>query len=150
MVVKVIFVGSPLGGDDGIGPYLYEELKSNPSLEGFELLELGVIGLDMISYVNDGDNLIIIDAIYSDESIGDVVLVDEKGFEKGLKVASLHDFGVEQTVQILKNHVKLKKISLIGVKVKNVNACTLGLSEEIMQMKETIINNVLNLIKKCV
>jgi len=153
MVTKIFFVGNPLGGDDGIGPFLYNELKDDSRLKdngNYELLELGVIGLDMINYVTDGDNLIIVDAVYSNENVGEVILVDEKGFESDLKVASMHDFGVEETVKILENHVDLKSIKLIGVKVRNINKMSLKLSDEIMQKKDSIIDDVVRLIKKCV
>jgi len=59
MHVKVVFIGNPLGGDDGIGPFLFKELYSHPKLQKFELLELGVIGFDLISYIEPKDKLIL-------------------------------------------------------------------------------------------
>lgn len=152
MAVKVIFVGNPLGGDDGIGPYLFNELKDNPILKNFELLELGVIGLDMISYVNDYDKLIIVDAVRSGTDskceIGTVKIYDEKDLTPDFSLVSQHDFGVEQTAAILRFHLpKLKKINVVGISVQNVNAfndkLSEGLIEKLPNIKEQVIKSII-------
>ncbi len=147
MSTKVVFIGNLLGGDDGIGPFLYNELKDEPRLRGFELLELGVIGFDLISYVEENDKLIIVDAVHSETDIGDVVLIGEDDLSKELSLVSQHDFGVEQTAAILRAYSKdLKTIAVVGIKVKQINAFSDKLSDELMNRIQTIKNEVVNLI----
>ena len=150
MVVKIVFIGNPLGGDDGIGPYLYNELKDHPKLSNYDLLELGVIGFDLLSYIGDDDKLIIVDAVYSKRDIGKVRIVEEKDLSKDLSVVSQHDFGIEQTATILRRYKpKLEKINIIGVNVYKINAFTNKLSDEILgkidEIKDKVINNIIKI-----
>lgn len=147
MAIKVVFIGNSLAGDDGIAPFLYKELKDHQKLKDFELLELGVIGLDLISYVEDGDKLIIVDALHSDGEIGKVTVFDEKDLSKDLKVVSQHDFGVEQTAAILRNYKpSLNAIKVIGVNVKDIKSFTDKLSQDIMEKIDEIKERVLDYI----
>jgi hydrogenase maturation protease len=148
--IKVVFVGNPLGGDDGIGPYLYNELKNSPQLKRYQLLELGVIGFDLISYIDDGDILIIVDAVYSEKDIGQVVILEEKDLSKGISLISMHDFGVEQTALILRQYKPtLKKIKVIGINVQHANAFTDELSpdlkKKIPKIKKEVVNNIVQI-----
>jgi hydrogenase maturation protease len=153
MPVKVVFIGNYVGGDDGIGPFLFEKLKDDKRLADFELMELGVIGFDLISYVGDGDRLIIVDAVRSDGKIGDVVRLKEINLSKDLKLISQHDFGVEETATILRSHYpKIKSIDVVGIKVNQPKAFTVGLSKELIkklpQIQEEVIKEIIKISKQ--
>jgi len=144
---KVIFVGNIFGGDDGIGPYLYNELKNHPDLQKYELLELGVIGLDLLSFVEEGDTLIIVDAVHSQKKHGKVILLEEKDLSKDIKLLSQHDFGVEQTVALLRaSQPELKKMSIIGIQVGRLRSFSDTLSDEILKKLPQIKKDVVNFI----
>lgn len=148
--IKVVFIGNPLGGDDGIGPFLYQQLKDNPRLQGFELLELGVIGFDLLSYIDDNDTLIIVDALISKKDIGKVVLLEEKDLSKEISLISQHDFGVEQTAVILRRYKPtLKKIYVIGVSIRKTTAFTDTLSDElkkrITRIKKDVVEYIIQI-----
>lgn len=154
MAVKVIFMGNLIAGDDGIGPFLYHQLKDNHKLKDFKLLELGVIGLDIVSYIEENDKLIIVDAVHSEKKgeVGKVLLLEEKDLSKNLSLVSQHDFGVEQTTAILRTHYpKLKKIHLIGINVHKVKAFKDKLSKEIRkkihEIKEKVIKYIIQIAK---
>lgn len=151
MTIKIIFIGNTLGGDDGIGPFLYTHLKDEPKLklDGIEMMELGVIGLDMLSYIDDGDKIIIVDAVREkkEHEIGKVRLLSESDLKEDLKLVSQHDFGVEETTAILRMYKpKLEKINLIGINVRNINAFDDNLSDEIKTKIPKIKNDVINYI----
>ena len=151
---KVVFIGNPLCGDDGIGPHLYNELKSHFKLKDYELLELGVIGFDLISYVEKNDKLIIVDAVHSkkESEIGKVVLLDENDLSKDISLVSQHDFGVEQTAKILRTYEpNLENISIVGISVRRFKSFSTELSEEILknlpQIKKDVVNYILKIAK---
>jgi len=153
MPVKVVFIGNYVGGDDGIGPFLFEKLKDDKRLKDFELMELGVIGFDLISYVGDGDKLIIVDAVRAEKNIGDVVHLKEINLSKDLKLISQHDFGVEETATILRSHYpKIKSIDVVGIKVNQPKAFTVGLSQALMdripEIKEEVIKLIIKISKQ--
>ncbi|MBR9690720.1 hydrogenase maturation protease [Candidatus Woesearchaeota archaeon] len=150
MSVKIFFIGNPLGGDDGIGPYLYNELKDLSGFKDFELHELGVIGLDLINYVDDNDKLIIIDALKTGKDVGKVMVLDEKSISNEFIPVSLHDLGVEQTLAILRMYKpKLERINIIGINVKNVEGYVDSLSDELKgkmpEIKKNVIKKVIEI-----
>jgi hydrogenase maturation protease len=149
MAVKIFFVGNVLAGDDGIGPYLYNELKENPALQDFELIEMGVLGLDMIGYVEDKDKLIIVDAIHSKADIGKIILIDEKQLTSDLHLVSQHDFGVEETAKVLRTYKpNLKTIKIIGINVHKVQTFHNSLSPELLERVHEIKKEVVSKIVK--
>lgn len=73
--IAVFCVGNRLHLDDGIGPAVYDavlDLFDMP--EGVEIFDLGVLTMDMISYLDTCDAVITVDAIeYSGEKPGTVL-----------------------------------------------------------------------------
>ena len=150
MAVKVVFVGNSLAGDDGIGPFLYKDLRDHPKLKDYKMLELGVIGFDLISYIEDDDKLIIVDAIRTKRAIGEVLTFGEKDITADLSIVSQHDLGVEQTAKLLRlTKPGLKQISFVGINVHSISAFTDKLSKEIIEklqrIKEEVIKNIIKL-----
>lgn len=133
-----------MAGDDGIGPLLYKELKDE--LHGIEVMELGVIGLDMVSYIEDGDELVIIDAVLSKDDLGGVLLIEEKDLVDDFKLVSQHDLGVRQTLLMMRTfYPGLKESYIIGVKIKDCKAFQ-GVSDELLSKIDEIKANVLKLL----
>ena len=90
----VFCVGNRLHLDDGVGPAVYDEvLKRFDVPEGVELLDLGVLTMDMINYVDTCDAIITVDAIeYSGEEPGTVLRGTPQDMAQALGPnMSLHD-----------------------------------------------------------
>jgi hydrogenase maturation protease len=146
MSMKIFFIGNSLAGDDGIGPYLYEELKNNHKLKEIKMFNMSVLGLDIIEYLDEDDTLIIIDAVYSkiEEEVGDVIRIKEKELNKSLSIPYCHDFGIEQTAKIMRTYLpSLKPINIIGIKVTKAKAFSDGLSSELKKKIPAIKDKVL-------
>lgn len=148
MAIKVVFIGNPLMGDDGIGPYLYKELKEDTRLKDFELMELGVIGLGLVNYIGDNDKLIIVDALCSDGCEGKAVLLSEKDLTADMRLVSQHDFGVEQAAELIRSwKPKLRGISLVGIKIKKAkkfsDRLSPGLMKQIPRLKKEAVRLIL-------
>lgn len=146
MAIKVVFIGNIFGGDDGIGPYLYEKLKDEEKLKDYVLSEEGVIGFDLISLVEEGDQLVIVDAVKTDndEKIGNVIILEEEDLETSpIALISQHDFGVEETAKIIRTYKPgVKKINIVGILVKDIQPFTTELSVELMGKIEEIQKQV--------
>lgn len=146
---KIFFVGNPLGGDDGIGPHLFKEFEHDIALKEFELNELGVLGIDLIDVLEPNDNIIIIDAVFTDDEslVGNVVNIPVNNLSSNLRTLSLHDFGIEQTITLIKAHIDdIGYIKVIGIYVKNIEELNLELSDEIKNKFAEIKTKVLELI----
>jgi hydrogenase maturation protease len=147
MNVKLIFIGNIFGGDDGIGPYLYTVLKDDKDLSKYDLLELGVIGFDLIAYIKPNDIVIIIDAKKTNDKdkIGTIEILKEKDLTKDVSLVSQHDFSIEQTVQMIRTHCpEMKQINVIGINVEKINEFNDKLSNELTQKLEEITKEVKN------
>jgi len=159
MGVMVFFIGNPFGSDDGIGPHLYNELKDDKRLEGFELMEMGVIGFDLLSYIESNDTVMIVDAVKIDESsdppedeehVGEVIVIEEQGLQSNLTLVSQHDFGVEETATMMRKYMPdLKRICVVGIKVSKLQPFGNHLSKRLYgQMggiRREVVENILKI-----
>ena len=73
--IAVFCVGNRLHLDDGVGPAVYDAVLERFDIpEGVEMLDLGVLTMDMINYVETCDAVITVDAIeHSGEPVGTVL-----------------------------------------------------------------------------
>lgn len=113
MGFKVVFIGNQFAGDDAIGPWLYSELKAHEKLKNFELVELDAP--DLLSC--EASHLIIVDAVCGNTEFGDVRVLHESELEEQKTMVSPHDFGVAESVKLLRILNPKLKISLIGITV---------------------------------
>jgi len=87
----IIGIGNTLMGDDGIGPAIIDRLEKIPGLKA-ELLVLDTPGFALLTYIQNRDKVIIIDAAEFDAPAGTVVRITAADVErkKGVSI-SLHD-----------------------------------------------------------
>ena len=92
--IAVMCVGNRLHLDDGVGPAVYDEVLARFDVpENVELLDLGVLTMDMITYIDTCDVVITVDAIeHSGEEPGTVLrgAPNELAKSQGANM-SLHD-----------------------------------------------------------
>jgi hydrogenase maturation protease len=149
--VKIFFMGNRIAGDDGIGPYVYDLLRKNHKLKEFQMMEAGVIGLDLISHVQGNEKVIIVDAVLSEKEIGKVSVFKEDELSNLKGIVSQHDIGVEQTAVIMRSmHPNLDNISIIGINVDKNNLSGQNISSLINGMMKRIEENVIESIFKVV
>lgn len=131
VAVKLIFVGNLLAGDDGVAIRLHDLVAHDDRLSGCEFLELGVAGLDVLSYVSGADTVILIDALRSQGS--QPVLLSEDALDDTVVVASQHELGIAQTVRLLRAlYASMPSIMVIGIPVEKTLP-VYGLSEQLEQ-----------------
>ncbi len=72
--IAVLCVGNKLMLDDGIGPAVYEEITTRYDIPcGVDFFDMGCMSMDMISWVNNYDFMISVDAVDgTDEAPGTV------------------------------------------------------------------------------
>ena len=92
--IAVFCVGNRLHLDDGVGPAVYDEVLERFDVpEEIDLLDLGVLTMDMINYVDSCDAVITVDAMeHSGEPVGTVLRGKPEELAKAQGAAlSLHD-----------------------------------------------------------
>lgn len=120
---RVIGIGNPLRGDDGLGCRVIEELQSMPLPEQIELVDGGTGGMRLLSLLTDAAGILLVDAV--DMGLAPGTLVRCSGPE--LLEAShfggagdSHSGSLVQTLQLADLLQPLPEIVFIGLQVERV------------------------------
>ncbi len=150
--IKIVGFGNLYMADDGIGIRVIEELlekKIFKDYQNIEVLDGGTCGMDLIFILEQADKVVLIDAVDAGQKIAEIVefsLEDISEFQKKdnlFKSYSLHDMGLAEVLEIIKNMGLDKEIKLIGIKPK-----TIGYSERLSAELERKIPDILLKIKE--
>lgn len=128
----VVGIGNILHGDDGVGIHAVRFLRDRLPAE-VEIVEGGVLGLDLLPYLEGKEKAIFIDAVDAGEEPGAIFRFspDEVPRRGTPPPVSLHDLGLYELVgaaQLLGQCPR--EIIIIAVQVKNL-ALGEGLSPEV-------------------
>lgn len=141
MKAKVIALGNRLMMDDGIAIKLVEELSEWLEHNGFGVFIGETDTYSCVDYINDGDFLIVIDALHLGEEPGTVSVFSLKDINEEYKnSASMHDLSF---IKLLSLENKNINGYLIGIEVANVDF-GIELSNQ-LQLK---FNNIKECVKK--
>lgn len=129
IVRHIICFGNPLHGDDGFGPAVYQRLVIQPLPTDLRLFDAGTPGLAALTLFDDCDEAIIVDALASGGSPGQVT---EIAAETAMSETSLsgHGVGVGFLLQALAAQPgPAPRIRIIAAEAMRVMPFQPGLSE---------------------
>ena len=143
-MLKIIGIGNTLRGDDGIGPYIINELKNAKLPEAVQLLDIGSDAFSVIDHLISEYPVLVIDCAQMDKRPGEIVIfeVQEKNLSILEKAISLHGFGfadVYKMAKILNDNIQC---TIIGVQPKLLRFNS-DLSEEVKKSIPSIIKLVI-------
>ena len=75
-MVRIIGIGNPLRGDDGVGVVVAECLQQRNLPGGVEVLDGGLGGLTLIDYFEDVARVILVDAADVGAAPGSIEVID--------------------------------------------------------------------------
>ncbi|WP_424359109.1 hydrogenase maturation protease [Methanocella sp. MCL-LM] len=133
-IIKVLGIGNILVGDDGFGPRVLEELQTREIPENVELIDAGVGGMAILSWIEDADKIIIIDSVQTgNEPIGTVYRFTDKEMPPSdMFMLSLHDLNLVDTINIGRVVQKMpEEIIIYGVEVIRLTEFTKEMSPEV-------------------
>ena len=143
--IKVLGIGNLLVGDDGFGPRVLEELQTREIPENVELIDAGVGGMAILSWIEDADKIIIVDSVQTgNEPIGTVYRFTDKEMPPSdMFMLSLHDLNLIDTINIGRVVQKMpEEIIIYGVEVIRLTEFTKEMSPEV----EAAIKEVADLV----
>ncbi|AFD01137.1 putative coenzyme F420-nonreducing hydrogenase, subunit D (maturation factor) [Methanocella conradii HZ254] len=149
--VKVLGCGNVLVGDDGIGIRVIEKLQAMELPPGVEVIDAGVGGLAILSWIEDADRVIIIDAVQTgNEPPGTVYRFTDKELPpSSMFMLSLHDLNLVDTLNVGRLVQKMpEEVVIIGVEVRRVAEFTKELTPEVEAAMPEVIDLVLKEIYK--
>ncbi|HTY91269.1 MAG TPA: hydrogenase maturation protease [Methanocella sp.] len=145
--IKILGCGNMLMGDDGVGIRVIERLQEMKLPENVEIIDAGVGGMAILSWIEDADKVIIVDAVQTgNEPPGTVYEFTDKELPPSdMFMLSLHDLNLVDTINVGRVVQKMPDvIVIIGVEVKRVAEFTKDLTPEV----EGAIPEVLDLVLK--
>ncbi len=149
--IVVLGVGNRLMGDDGLGPRVVEELQKRKLPANVEVMDAGVGGIAILSWIEGADKVIIVDSVQTNnEPPGTVYRFTEKELPPSdMFMLSLHDLNLVDTLNIGKVVQKMpEEIVILGVEVKRIAQLDDRLTPEVEAAMAEVIDLVMEEIGK--
>jgi hydrogenase maturation protease len=128
--VLILGVGNPLAGDDGVGVRAVEALAAAGDLpEGIRLLDVGVLGMDILAWTAPDEPVVILDAVHGTADPGTLYRFGLDEIEAPSEPPlSVHDLGIAHVLHAARLMGRPLRGTLIGVEPARVEPFTAGLS----------------------
>lgn len=140
--ILILGVGNVLMGDEGIGVHAVKALGEKNLPKEVELLDGGTGGFHLMSYFQEYENIIMIDATMDKKPAGTVSVIQPKFASDFPKALSAHDIGLKDLLEAVALLDKLPKIYLITISIKDLNNMSMELSPVVSKAMPQIINEV--------
>ncbi len=148
--IKILGCGNTLMGDDGVGIRVIEKLQAMKLPGDIEIIDAGVGGMAILSWIEDADKVVIVDAVQTgNEPPGTVYEFTDKELPPSeMFMLSLHDLNLVDTINVGRVVQKMPdEIVIIGVEVKRVAEFTKELTAEVEGAIPEVIDLVLRELK---
>lgn len=142
--MKVIAVGNPLYGDDGVGAAVLAKLEAENHLPGAELVDCHTDALSVIDHFTPGELHVIIDAAKMGETPGRVVRFtpDEVRLRIEWDHLSMHGFGLAETFAMAEAIGEMpERVVIVGVEPEIVKIDR-GLSDAVAAAVPEVIATI--------
>jgi len=140
----VLGVGNTLMSDEGVGVHVIEHLMAGFVIpEEVQVLDGGVLGMDLLYYLEGIENLLLVDAVEAHKEAGTIIRLegDEVPAFLSMKI-SPHQVGVPDMLAAAKfKDLYPKRIVLWGVQPQFLDM-GLEMSPLIESKVDTLLNNV--------
>jgi hydrogenase maturation protease len=149
--IVVLGVGNRLMGDDGFGPRIIEALEKREMPSNVELIDAGVGGMAILSWIENTDKVIIIDSVQTNNELPGTVyrFTDKELPPSDMFMLSLHDLNLVDTINIGRVVQKMPdEIVILGVEVKRIAQFDDRLTPEVEAAVAEVIDLVMEEIKK--
>ena len=141
----ILGLGNDILTDDGIGPKLVSDLKSELSENEFDFINVCVGGLELLDYIQHYNTVFILDAIQTkDGKPGEVYFLSTKAFKETSHISNLHDINFLTALKLAEklNIIIPQNIYIIAVEIIEDRVFSEHLSPEIEvqypQIKEKV------------
>jgi len=154
--VRILGCGSPLMGDDGVGLKVIEVLKKTEleGLEGLDIADAGVCGLDLLNLLEGASKVIIIDAVLTGSRKGSVHRIEGRDLIQGTEphtLVSVHDLTITDVLRIGEQVQSLPEIVVIGIEIgelateisRDISPEVLGAVDEAIKLIRKEISSLL-------
>ena len=115
----ILGVGNVLMGDEGVGVHAARELQKGSLPSGVEVVDGGTGGFHLLSYLQEYDPIIMIDASLDEDPEGTVRVRHPRFASDFPRSLSAHDIGLRDLLEAASLLGPLPRLALITVSVKS-------------------------------
>ncbi|MBC7362626.1 MAG: HyaD/HybD family hydrogenase maturation endopeptidase [Candidatus Aminicenantes bacterium] len=148
----VLGLGNILNRDEGAGVYALKELEKilpEEAKKKVELVDGGVLGMDLLPYVEEASHLLILDAVDSGAEPGEVVEYDSDEIELFYNGRiSWHQLGFQEVLAVARVKEKFPDyVYLIGVQPADISV-GVGLSPALKNSVKEMAERALRILER--
>jgi len=129
----ILGIGNILMGDEGIGIHAVRRMQAESFPSGVNLLDGGTGGFHLLSYFEDYDFIVMIDATMDGKLPGTVTLLQPRFASDFPRTLSAHDIGLRDLVESASLLHPLPQIYLITVSIESIQNMRMDLSDPVEQ-----------------
>jgi len=144
MKTLVLGVGNLLLKDEGIGIHAIHALENEDLPPDVTLMDGGTGGLHLLSWLQDYDRIIMIDATLDDNPPGTVRLIHPRYASDFPPLMSAHEIGLRDMIEAMCLLGNLPEIRLIVISAADINEIGTTLSPEVQAALPEIVKLVKN------
>lgn len=147
--IVVLGLGNILLQDEGIGVHAVETLRKDYTFpKNIRLIDGGTMGLDLISFIEGMDKVLIIDAVNIQKEPGAIVIIEDEDIPSFLSAKlSVHQIAFPDVLSALKLlGTTPVKMTLAGIQPQTIET-GLGMSEAVRKNFDRLIKTVIKRLK---
>jgi len=127
----VLGIGNTLRKDDGAGIRVIELLREGALPPGVSVLDGGTAGIDLLTYIEGVDRLIIVDALLADGLPGDIRVLAGNAIKERDLFVSGHYGRLSDILDLAAELGTRPETSVVGIIPRDCDSYEMGLSPEV-------------------
>lgn len=130
--ILVLGIGNLLMGDEGIGIHVIREFESKHQFKNLvDVVDGGTGGFHLLSYLQEYENVIIVDAAIGDRVSGSIEIIKPKYSSDFPRTLTAHDIGLKDLIDSAAILGQLPEIILIIIYIDKFQSLNLELSDDV-------------------
>ena len=144
--VLILGVGNLLLQDEGVGIHVIRELEKETLPPDVTLMDGGTGGLHLISWIQDYDSIIMVDATLDNNPPGTIRLLRPHYASDFPPLMSAHEIGLRDMIEAMILTEKLPDIRLVVVSVADISEVGMELTPKVAAALPEVITMIKKLI----
>lgn len=147
--ILILGVGNFLMGDEGIGVhFIHEIINQKIYFENADVIDGGVGGFALMSYFDEYDHIVFVDATMDGKPSGTVSEIKPRFASDFPKALSAHDFGLKDMIESQFILGKMPELYLFTISIPEIRPMTIELSSEVRAAIPELIEKVGGLVEE--
>lgn len=142
----VLGIGNILRKDDGAGIHVIELLQKEQLPPGVDVLDGGTAGIDLLTYMEGIDRLIIVDALLADGAPGDIRILSDDAIKERDLIISGHYGRLSDILGLAAELGTRPDTTIIGIIPRDCESYEMGLSPEVAAGVEKAAEMILRML----